>query len=177
MDRLEKLVSFFEKNKNMNPFQVLFRGIEREGLRVSPRGELSQRPHPSILGSALTHPYVTTDFSESLMELVTPKFKTLEECSSVLNDIHHFVYDNLEGEFIWCGSMPCIVRGEDTIPVAYYGESNIGKMKRVYRIGLKNRYGSLMEVISGVHYNFSFSEFWIVIIIIIAFIYGNVWNF
>ena len=89
MDRLEKLVSFFEKNKNMNPFQVLFRGIEREGLRVSPRGELSQTPHPSILGSALTHPHVTTDFSESLMELVTPKFKTLEECSSFLNDIHH----------------------------------------------------------------------------------------
>ena len=161
MDRLEKLVSFFEKNKNMNPFQVLFRGIEREGLRVSPRGELSQRPHPSILGSALTHPHVTTDFSESLMELVTPKFKTLEECSDFLNDIHHFVYDNLEGEFIWCGSMPCVIKGEDSIPVAYYGESNIGKMKRVYRIGLKNRYGSLMEVISGVHYNFSFSDnFW-----------------
>ena len=145
----------------MNPFQVLFRGIEREGLRVSSRGELSQRPHPSILGSALTHPHVTTDFSESLMELVTPKFKTLEECSGFLNDIHNFVYKNLENEFIWCGSMPCPIKGEDSIPVAYYGESNIGRMKRVYRIGLKNRYGSLMEVISGVHYNFSFSDdFW-----------------
>jgi glutamate--cysteine ligase len=161
VSRLKNFVSFYEKSKNRDPFKVFFRGIEREGLRVSSNGILSQRPHPSILGSALTHPNVTTDFSESLLELVTPKFKTLEDCSQFLKDTHHFVYKNIKDEFIWCGSMPCLVEGEDSIPVAYYGESNIGKMKRIYRLGLKNRYGSLMEIIAGVHYNFSFSnDFW-----------------
>ena len=160
--RLKDFLFFIKKNKRENIFNTLYRGIEREGLRVSSGGVLSKKPHPGILGSALTHPSVTTDFSEALLELVTPKKGSVEECYENLSDIHHFVYKHLEEELIWCGSMPCVVNGEASIPIAYYGESNIGKMKTIYREGLKSRYGSLMEIISGIHFNFSFSnDFWI----------------
>ena len=42
----------------------LLRGIEKESLRITPDGTLSQRPHPQALGSALAHSSITTDFSE-----------------------------------------------------------------------------------------------------------------
>ena len=158
---LEDFLFFIKKNGKENVLDNLYRGIEREGLRVDPNGVLSEKPHPGILGSALTHPSVTTDFSEALLELVTPKKDSVQGCYENLKDIHHFVYKHLEEEFIWCGSMPCIVKGESSVPIAYYGESNIGKMKTIYREGLKNRYGSLMEVISGIHFNLSFPDvFW-----------------
>ncbi len=161
MKGLEDFLFFFKNNGNENIFNNLYRGIEREGLRVTPSGVLSEKPHPGILGSALTHPSVTTDFSEALLELVTPKRDSVHGCYEKLKDIHHFVYKHLEEELIWCGSMPSVVKGESSVPIAYYGESNIGRMKTIYREGLKNRYGSLMEIISGIHFNFSFSnEFW-----------------
>ncbi len=161
MKSLEDFLFFIKKNGKENIFDNLYRGIEREGLRVDPKGVLSEKPHPGILGSALTHPSVTTDFSEALLELVSPKKDSVQGCYEKLKDIHHFVYKHLEEEFIWCGSMPCVVKGESSIPIAYYGESNIGRMKTIYREGLKNRYGSLMEVISGIHFNLSFpDEFW-----------------
>ena len=47
------------------------RGIEKEGLRVLPTGGLALTPHPVALGSALTHPHITTDYSESQIELIT----------------------------------------------------------------------------------------------------------
>ena len=47
------------------------RGIERESLRVTPEGKLAMTPHPSAFGSALTHPLITTDYSEALVELIT----------------------------------------------------------------------------------------------------------
>ena len=159
--RLEDFLFFIKKSGKKNTLDKLYRGIEREGLRVNRNGVLSEKPHPGILGSALTHPSVTTDFSEALLELVTPKKDSVRGCIEKLKDIHHFVYKHLEEELIWCGSMPCVVKGESSIPIAYYGESNIGKMKAIYREGLKNRYGSLMEIISGIHFNLSFpNEFW-----------------
>jgi len=57
--------------------------------------------------------------------------------------------------------MPCIVHGDDSIPIARYGSSNIGQMKHFYRVGLGSRYGRLMQAIAGIHYNFSLSDdFW-----------------
>lgn len=50
--------------------------------------------------------------------------------------------------------------GQD-IELAQYGTSNVGRLKTLYREGLKNRYGALMQTISGVHYNFSLPmAFW-----------------
>lgn len=136
-------------------------GLEKESLRVSSDGTLSQSRHPSELGSPLTHPYITTDYSEALTEFITPPFDTIPAALDFLRDTQRFVYENLGKEFLWATSMPCVVAGETSIPIAQYGSSNEGIMKTVYRRGLGQRYGRIMQVIAGVHFNYSFPEaFW-----------------
>lgn len=136
-------------------------GIEKESLRVSDSGMLAKTPHPKVLGSALTHPYITTDFSESLLELLTPPLENSTAAIDFLSDIHSYVYAHLDDELLWCASMPCIVKGETDIPLAYYGTSNIGRMKTIYRRGLGYRYGRAMQTIAGVHFNYSLGDaFW-----------------
>ncbi len=136
-------------------------GLEKECLRVNQSGSIAQTAHPRVFGSALTHPYITTDYSEALMEFITPPCSTLDEALKFLCNTHKYVYENLEDEILWATSMPCVVAGETGIPIAQYGTSNKGKMKTVYREGLGHRYGKVMQVIAGVHFNYSFSdEFW-----------------
>lgn len=150
--RLAGLVNARERG----PLAGGLKGIEREALRVSPLGRISQAPHPVALGSALTHPHITTDYSEALIELVTPPFPETWELQQYLCDIHQFVYRQIGDELLWATSMPCVLGGDAEIPIARYGTSNIGRMKHVYRIGLGLRYGRVMQAISGVHFNYSF---------------------
>jgi glutamate--cysteine ligase len=136
-------------------------GLEKESLRVAPDGSIAQTPHPVALGAALTHPWITTDYSEALLEFITPPFADALESLRFLRDTQRFVYPRLGEEFIWATSMPCVLSGEASIPVARYGTSNPGLMKTVYRRGLGHRYGRMMQVISGVHFNYSVPEaFW-----------------
>jgi glutamate--cysteine ligase len=136
-------------------------GLEKESLRVAPDGSIAHTPHPAALGSALTHPWITTDYSEALLEFITPPFADALESLRFLRDTQHFVYPRLGDEFLWATSMPCVVSGETSIPIAQYGTSNPGLMKTVYRRGLGHRYGRMMQVISGVHFNYSVPEaFW-----------------
>jgi glutamate--cysteine ligase len=135
------------------------RGIERETLRVSKDGSISKRPHPKSLGSALTNPYITTDFAEALIELVTPKFDNVDDLYSCLQDLHVFTAQNIdEDEFLWAHSMPCRIDKESDINIASYGSNNSGMLKHIYRKGLRVRYGSIMQCVSGIHYNFSIDE-------------------
>ncbi len=137
------------------------RGIEKECLRISADGGLSMRPHPPSLGSPLTHPQITTDFSEAQLELITAPHDTPEGCLGELEDIHRFVYHGLDDEMVWVASMPCLFIEDREIPLGKYGNSNIGMAKTIYRRGLEHRYGRLMQTISGIHYNFSLpSHFW-----------------
>lgn len=136
-------------------------GIEKESLRVTPAGRLARTPHPPALGSALTHPYITTDYSEALIELVTPPAHESWEALQCLVDLHQFVYANIGDEMLWSTSMPCSVSRDEDVPLAWYGTSNVGTMKHVYRRGLGHRYGRLMQAIAGVHFNFSVgAPFW-----------------
>ena len=136
-------------------------GLEKETLRVNPQGGLAQTPHPSVLGSALTNPHITTDYSEALLEIVTPPSKDMSEVLDFLSDTQRFIYTHLSDELLWATSMPCVVAGETSIPIAKYGSSNAGLMKTIYRRGLGLRYGRVMQVIAGVHFNFSFADdFW-----------------
>ena len=134
------------------------RGIEKESLRVRPDGSLAMTPHPAALGSALTHPHITTDFSESQLELITGVHAGIESCLEELTQIHQAVYGALGDEMMWCASMPCGLPADDAIPVGRYGSSNVGRMKTVYRTGLSHRYGRRMQMISGIHYNFSLPD-------------------
>ncbi|MBD9394476.1 glutamate--cysteine ligase [Acidovorax sp. ACV01] len=134
------------------------RGIEKEGLRVLPTGGLALTPHPLALGSALTHPLITTDYSESQLELITGARKGVHECLDELTEVHQFVHHTLKesgGELLWASSMPCGLPTDETIPIGRYGSSNVGRAKSVYRMGLGHRYGRRMQTISGIHYNWS----------------------
>ena len=133
------------------------KGVEKESLRVSPDGVIAQTRHPEALGAPLTNEHITTDFSESLIELVTPPFGETWELLQYLCDIHQFVYRHLNDELLWATSMPCAIDGDASIPLAQFGSSNVGRMKTVYRHGLGVRYGRIMQAISGVHFNYSFS--------------------
>jgi glutamate--cysteine ligase len=134
------------------------KGVEKESLRVTPDGRIAQTPHPRALGSALTHENITTDYSEALIELVSPTFRTSWELLQYLLDLHQFVYQHLGDELLWATSMPSVLDGDASIPIAQFGTSNVGRMKSVYREGLGVRYGRIMQAISGVHYNYSFPD-------------------
>lgn len=134
------------------------KGVEKESLRVTPAGDMAQTPHPAALGAPLTNENITTDFSESLIELVTPPFGESWELLQYLCDIHQFVYRHLDEELLWATSMPCALTGDAGIPLAQFGASNVGRMKTIYRHGLGVRYGRIMQAISGVHFNYSFSS-------------------
>lgn len=137
------------------------KGVEKEALRVTASGDLSQEPHPVALGSALTNPYITTDFSEALLEFVTPAYANTWETLRTVCDIHQFTYDNLDDELLWPASMPCRVPADTDVPLARYGDSNVGTMKTAYRRGLGYRYGRHMQTIAGVHFNYSLPlSFW-----------------
>ncbi len=133
------------------------RGIEKEGLRVSADGALALTPHPAALGSALTHPSITTDYSESQIEIITGVHQSVQGCLDDLAQVHQYVYQVLQAndERLWISSMPCSLPSDETIPLGRYGTSNSGRSKSVYRMGLGHRYGRRMQTICGIHYNWS----------------------
>jgi glutamate--cysteine ligase len=137
------------------------KGVEKESLRVFADGSLADTPHPASLGSAMTNAFITTDFSEALLEFVTPAFANTWEALRVLCEIHQFTYERVGDELLWVSSMPCLMADDEQIPLAQYGSSNVGRMKTVYRNGLGYRYGRKMQTIAGVHFNYSLpEEFW-----------------
>ncbi len=137
------------------PLSGMRRGIEKESLRARPDGTLATTPHPEALGSPLTHEQITTDFSESQLELITGPHLRVEATLEELSHIHRAVYQAIGEEILWGGSMPCTLPADDEIPLGRYGSSNVGRAKTVYRRGLGYRYGRRMQTISGIHYNWS----------------------
>ena len=137
------------------------RGIEKESLRITPEGRLALTPHPEALGSALTHPQITTDYSEALLEFITAPSTRIDSLLAELDAIHRYSYRHIGDELLWPGSMPCLLGRDEDIPVAHYGSANSARMKTIYRLGLGHRYGRAMQTIAGVHYNFSLpDDFW-----------------
>lgn len=134
------------------------KGIEKESLRITTNGTIASTQHPHTLGAALTHPHITTDYSEALLEFITPPFADITKTLDFLRDIHIYTYSHLQDEILLASSMPCGINGDDSIQIAEYGNSNIGKMKHIYRQGLWHRYGRAMQVIAGVHFNYSVNE-------------------
>jgi glutamate--cysteine ligase len=157
----ERRLSAIVNSREQRLLRAGLRGLERESLRVTPDGRLSQAPHPSALGSALTNAHITTDYSEALIELVTPAFNGNGELMRYLEDLHRFVYAHLGEELLWATSMPGELAGGQEIPIARYGSSHAGRIKYIYRHGLMIRYGAMMQAISGVHFNYSLPPgFW-----------------
>jgi glutamate--cysteine ligase len=144
--------------RNLPLFCSILRGIEREGLRVDSSGNISQSPHPKALGSALTHPYITTDYSEALLEFITEPSNSIADVLQQLRLVIGATSYEIGDEIFWAGSMPCQLGADTEIPVARYGHSNTGRMKEVYRLGLGHRYSRKMQTIAGVHFNYSLPD-------------------
>ncbi|MBY0572735.1 MAG: glutamate--cysteine ligase [Undibacterium sp.] len=155
---LQHRLALIDRPQNLPLLTGGLRGIERETLRVNDRGQLMLTAHPKNLGSALTHPYITTDYSESLLEFITPAEPDISITLNKLDAIHRFSYTKFKGEMLWHHSMPCELPEEADIPIAWYGTSHIGMIKHVYRRGLALRYGKSMQCIAGIHYNYSIAE-------------------
>ena len=155
---LNRRLALLSERTNLTLLEQCLHGIERECLRVTGDARLAQTPHPEELGSALTNDQITTDYSESLLEFITPALPDPADTLASLDKIHRFAYSKLGNEFLWSPSMPCPLPAEADIPIAYYGTSNIGQLKYVYRKGLALRYGKTMQCIAGIHYNFSLPE-------------------
>ena len=154
-------LGLLQSSANRDILLGICHGIERESLRVTPDARISLTRHPETLGHPLTHPYITTDYSEALLEFVTPVHSLIGDTLSFLEQLHQFTFQYMGSELLWAGSMPPLLSGDDSIPIAQYGSSNIGLMKTVYREGLWHRYGKPMQTIAGIHYNFSLPEaFW-----------------
>ncbi|MEE1128786.1 MAG: glutamate--cysteine ligase [Methanobrevibacter sp.] len=132
-------------------------GIEWESLRAKDDGKLSLSPHPAIFGDKLTNPLITTDFSESQIEIITPTFPTVDEAFDTFSLLSDLVNASLpDDEYLWFQSIPCILPYWDQIPIAQYSDDGIDSQK--YREDLAKKYGVKKQMISGVHFNFSFSE-------------------
>ncbi len=142
---------------SLTPSRILgiLRGVEKESLRTLADGSLALTPHPQGLGSALTHPHITTDFSESQLELITGVHASAQECLDELTQVQQVTARELGDEMMWVSSMPCCLPQDDAIPLGQYGSSNVGRSKTLYRSGLCHRYGRRMQTISGIHYNWS----------------------
>ena len=156
---VSQALSWLEKHPQA--LQGIQRGLERETLRVNADGSLATTGHPEALGATLTHKWITTDFAEALLEFITPVDGDIDHMLTLLRDVHRYTARQLGDERMWPLSMPCYIAPGQDIELAQYGTSNIGRLKTLYREGLKNRYGALMQTISGVHYNFSLPmAFW-----------------
>jgi len=167
MNTLSKTEQFFEtlsQVESLGGGNIMIgglRGVEKESLRTDVLGHIAKTAHPKSLGSSLTHPSITTDYSESQLEFVTAPYARNWEVMQALTELHQYVNEQVQEELIWPASMPCFVGNEADVPVAEFGSSNVGQMKHVYRLGLGHRYGRVMQTISGVHFNFSIPErFW-----------------
>jgi len=161
LSRLQQHLAALNAAPGYGHLNGIRRGIEKESLRITADGNLSQLPHQPQLGSALTHPEITTDFSESLLEFITRPHASVDALLTQLHNIHDYSYHTIADELLWVNSMPCSIPGDDFIPVAQYGSSNVAQMKTIYRLGLSHRYGRLMQTIAGIHYNFSLpDDFW-----------------
>ena len=160
-DSYQARLQWLAAQENCQILAHIQRGIEKEGLRVTPQATVAQTGHPQALGSALTHGSITTDYSEALLEFITPVFDRVDDSIDFLSHLHSYTLRNIGEESLWPASMPCRLKGDESIPIAQYGGSNVGQMKHVYRQGLAHRYGRIMQSIAGIHYNFSLPDaFW-----------------
>ncbi|MGY0398568.1 MAG: glutamate--cysteine ligase [Ostreibacterium sp.] len=133
------------------------RGIEKEGLRYTAGNQLSGKPHPATLGSPLTHEEITTDYAESLLEIVTPAFRSSKDTLAHLCYLHRVLAQDSD-EYMLNGSMPAYISDTESVIIGQYGCSNAGKMRHLYRKGLALRYGKAMQLIAGMHFNYSLCD-------------------
>lgn len=150
------MINELKKVLKKNNWMIGMYGVEREMLRVDKDGMISFKLHPEELGDKFTNPYITTDFAESQIEIITPPLSTMEEVYGFLNLLYDTVALNIGEELLWPQSMPSIIT--DRIPVAEFGDHEDARKATEYRERLLLKYGGKKQLISGLHFNFSVDE-------------------
>lgn len=129
-------------------------GLEKENVRVDQQGKLALMPHPKGFGQKLENPYIQTDFSESQVEMITPSFDSIDETFHFMEALHDIVSLELTEEYLWPSSNPPELPNEQDIPIAQMNDPVADE----YRHQLADKYGRKRQLLSGIHYNFSFDE-------------------
>ncbi len=154
-----KFIELFSKRPEL--LKKNLHGLEKESLRVNSKGGLSELKHPATLGSALFHPNYTLDFAEAQLELVTAPCENIEEAFEAIHELHAFALRSIGSELLWSHSAPCPVFDIGKVRLAEFGLCQEAYQKWLYRKGLSLRCGKKMQLLSGVHYSFSWKEeFW-----------------
>ncbi|MDH6431410.1 MULTISPECIES: bifunctional glutamate--cysteine ligase GshA/glutathione synthetase GshB [unclassified Paenibacillus] len=149
-----KLIQLLRDNHlNKELFHGEF-GLEKENVRVDPEGRLALTPHPKAFGNKMENPYIQTDFSESQIEMVTPSFDSIDETYNFLEALQDIVSLELKEEYLWPSSNPPRLPNDQDIPIAKMGNP----IEDEYRHQLADKYGRKRQLLSGIHYNFSFDE-------------------
>lgn len=144
-------------SKFLKSDQVTYKGLEKENLRSDLEGKISIKSFPSNFGVHNFNRYITLDYSEPHLEIVTPPFEQNIDAYNFLCDLHKYVEESLDGDLLWNYSMPPKFKRK-YIKLPPHRESNATKLAHLYRLGLRNRYGDKMQSTAGIHYNFSFSN-------------------
>lgn len=131
-------------------------GIERESLRCTASGRLSEKAHPVSLGRKDGNPFFTADWAESQIELKTPPCDSTLACHRFLEALTNIALQELapRHELLWPLSTPCILPAADRIPCARFETAS----ENIRRRNLRKKYPVEMLLLSGIHYNFSFTE-------------------
>lgn len=152
MNTIEKIIK--ENSLGLDIKKGRF-GIEKESLRVNENGELALTNHPKFFGDKIKNPYITVDFSESQIEMITPTESSVEKAYDFLRNIHEIVATNLKDEYLWSQSVPPILPSEELIPLGKFPQN---KELEKYREKLALKYGRKKQLLSGIHFNFSFDD-------------------
>lgn len=152
---MKKLIEIINENNLGKDLRIGNFGIEKESLRVNEKGELSLTDHPKIFGDKEKNPYITVDFSESQIEMITPVEDSIEKAYSFLRNIHEIVTLNLENEFLWNQSVPPRLPKSELIPIGKFPNN---KKAEEYRENLAKKHGKKKQLLSGIHFNFSFKD-------------------
>ena len=130
-------------------------GLELEINRVKINGSLSHQPYPDVFGDRQTHPFLKSDYSEGMFELVTSAQATMKEARTELGYLINLLRDELgDAEMLWPLSLPPRL-GENDLD--WLDQTFERFWLQEYRDHLKQRYGSAHAIISGPHINFSLS--------------------
>ena len=152
-----QIISFFKHNQ-AEGLETGNWGIERETHRINSDGSIALTPHPKVLATKKASQSITLDFAESQLEFMTKPHDKIEKVIDELNKIYDFTKKQINDELMWPFSMPPVLPDEEDIPIARFPHLADGQDKETYREGLSVRYGKKIQMISGIHYNYSFSD-------------------
>lgn len=131
-------------------------GMEKENVRVTYDGKIACSEHPKAFKSKIDNPYITIDYAESQVEVITPTFSSMQKSYDFLTDLTTIVNQELTNECLWVNSMPPIINQK--VKIGQFNNDEKGIKAMNYRSYLKDKYGLNKQLLSGVHFNFSFSD-------------------